>query len=538
MSALLNASATQAGALISNSRFEVPQFQREYSWEDDQVSEFWSDLRNSLESGEYFLGLVILTEDNGIKQVVDGQQRLVTLTLLATALHFAARHLGRKALALRIEADFLRSVNYETDEKEPRVFLSDPEDNKTLQAILNTGEAPSEGFLDESVSFRISRSYKFLQAKLRDDLTQDPFRRLGKWTEFITDQLYFAVFIHPDSASAYQVFEVVNTRGRELTTADLLKNYLLSQFPPLERAERYEQWRRLAKLFTQDDSQSTFVQFIRHAVTVHSGHVLPKDLFNFLASRRVPQGKIPPSPPELMQMLEERLPIYRQMMDQTSAGPADLHQLKVFAALNSLNIITVRPVLLALNDVDPSHQGLDYLLRLVVRRVVVGNLGTGNIERRFSEAARKVVEQGDWGVLRRELGDLDHERDEFVEQLRKRSLNKTVLSFMRRSALQGSTTPEAEGVLHFVWPRNADTWAGFSDEDGYWASTLGNTILASERTRPKEASFDWEGFKEHLLIKAITEEEKSRFERLGDWNAQRIEEFGRELAERAADVWF
>ena len=225
-------------------------------------------------------------------------------------------------------------------------------------------------------------------------------------------------------------------------------------------------------------------------------------------------------------------------MDPTSSGPADLRQLRVFAALNSLNIITVRPILLALHDVDQTHQGLDYLLRLVVRRVVVGNLGTGNIERRFSEAARKIAEQGDWEVLRRELSDLDHERDEFVEQLRKRSLNKNILGFMRRSAIQNSMTPEPDGVLHFVWPRNTETWTGFSEEDGYWASTLGNTILAAERTRPKEASVDWNGFKNQLLTKAIAEEDKPRFEHLGDWNVQQIEEFGRDLAERAANVWF
>ncbi|MDE4144837.1 DUF262 domain-containing protein [Phaeobacter gallaeciensis] len=538
MSGLLNASATQAGALVSNNRFEVPQFQREYSWEDDQVSEFWSDLRNNLETGEYFLGLVILTEENGIKQVVDGQQRLVTLTLLATALQYEAMALGRKALALRIEADFMKSVNYETDEKEPRVFLSDPDDNKTLQVILNTGEGPADELLDDSVSFRIARSYNFLRSKLKEDLKADPFRRLGKWTEFITDQLYFAVFIHPDAASAYQVFEVVNTRGRELTTADLLKNYLLSQFPNSERAERYEQWRNLAKPFSQDGSNSTFVQFIRHVVTVHSGHVLPKDLFNFLANRRGQSGKTPPSPPELMAMLEERFPIYRQMMDPTSSGPAEPHQLRVFAALNSLNIITVRPILLALHDVDQTHQGLDYLLRLVVRRVVVGNLGTGNIERRFSEAARKVSETGEWNILHRELSDLDHTRDEFIEQLRKRSFNKNILGFMRQSAILHSMTPEPKGVLHFVWPRNAGTWTGFSDEDGYWASTLGNTILAEERTRPKEASINWNGFKEHLLRKAIAEENRPRFERAGDWNVQQIEELGRIMAEQAADVWF
>lgn len=358
--------------------------------------------------------------------------------------------LGRKALALRIEADFLRSVNYETDAKEARVFLSDPDDNKTFQEILNTGEAPTKDIEDDSVSFRIARSFDFLRTRLKADLKQDPFRKLGKWTEFITEHLYFAVFIHPDAASAYQVFEVVNTRGRELTTADLLKNYPLSQFGADEKAERYEQWRNLAKPFSQDGSNSTFVQFIRHVVTVHSGHVLPKDLFNFLANRRVHSGKAPLSPPQLMTMLGERLPIYRQMMDPTSSGPAELHQLSVFAALNSLNIITVRPVLLALHDVDQTHQGLNYLLRLVVRRVVVGNLGTGNIERRFSEAARKIVEQGDWQVLRRELGDLDHERGEFVEQLRKRSFNKNILGFVRQSAIQRTMTPEPEGVLHFV----------------------------------------------------------------------------------------
>lgn len=538
MSDFLNASATQAGALISNNRFEVPQFQREYSWEDEQVSEFWSDLRKNLETGEYFLGLVILTEENDIKQVVDGQQRLVTLTLLATALHYEAMSLGRKALALGIEADFLRAVNYETDAKEARVFLSDPDDNRTLQEILNTGEAPTEGFSDDSVSFRIARSFKFLRSSLKEDLRQDPFRRLGKWTKFITDQLYFAVFIHPDAASAYQVFEVVNTRGRELTTADLLKNYLLSQFAADERAERYKQWRNLAKPFSQDGSNSTFVQFIRHVVTVHSGHVLPKDLFYFLANRRVQSGKTPPSPQELMRMLEERLPIYLQMMDPTSSGPAEIQQLRVFAALNSLNIITVRPILLALHDVDQTHQGLEYLLRLVVRRVVVGNLGTGNIERRFSEAARKVVEQRDWQVLRRELGDLDHEKDEFVEQLRKRSLNKNILRFVRQSAIQNTTTPEPDGVLHLIWPRNNETWTGFSEEDGYWASTLGNTILAEERTRPKDSSINWDGFKNHLLTSAIANENRSQFERVGDWNAQQIESFGREMAERAADVWF
>jgi uncharacterized protein with ParB-like and HNH nuclease domain len=97
----LNASASTAGALLSSSTFEVPQFQREYSWQRDEVSEFWNDLSNGLDSDSYFLGLVILTDEGGTKHVVDGQQRLITLSLLANAIYFEALGRGRTALADR-----------------------------------------------------------------------------------------------------------------------------------------------------------------------------------------------------------------------------------------------------------------------------------------------------------------------------------------------------------------------------------------------------------------------------------------------------
>ena len=69
----LNASATTAGALISGFTFKVPPYQREYSWLNEEVSEFWGDLQKSLRSESYFLGLVILTEEDETKHVVDGQ---------------------------------------------------------------------------------------------------------------------------------------------------------------------------------------------------------------------------------------------------------------------------------------------------------------------------------------------------------------------------------------------------------------------------------------------------------------------------------
>lgn len=539
MSAPLNASASQAGALISNSRFEVPQFQREYSWQPEEVEEFWSDLQSNLDSGYYFLGLIILTDENGIKHVVDGQQRIITLTLLATALFFAAKQLGRKALAERIESDFLRSIDYETDEKKPRVILSAPEDNQTFQHILDTGNAPTKtDYPDESVSSIIVNSYTTLQNKLQDDLRNDAFKRLGKWTDFLTNQLYFAVFVHPDPASAYQVFEVINTRGKELTTADLLKNYILSQTPKSDRQSQYGRWRAMSRRFAPDGSTNTFVQFIRHAVTVRSGHILPKDLYIFLANKRSYSGKKPPSPPELMDILEQELPLYIQMIDPTASGPAEGRVLQTFLALNSLGVIAVRPILLALLKLPDAWKGIDFLLRLVVRRIVVGNLGTGNVERRFGEAARTVYLTADWTRIVKDLSDLNPSRDEFVEQLRKRSYNKNTISFMRRSIVQKTTTPENEGTLHFIWPRNTTEWTHFFDEDSYWGSTIGNSILAAATRRPKEATEDWAGFQSTLLLDAAPQEWTDVIGSFEEWSATAIEQVGKELAEAAAAVWY
>ncbi len=537
----LNASASTAGTLFSSSTFEVPEFQREYSWGLEEVSEFWADLQMSLEADTYFLGLVILTNPSGIddgrKHVVDGQQRLITLSLLATAIFHEATRRERKALADRIQATFLRSIDYESDETAPRLKLSDVTDDATFQSLLSSGKAASPSSEDaDSVSGRMIASYDFINRKLSEDLKLDPFKRLGKWTDFITNHLYFAVFVHPDAASAYQVFEVINTRGKDLTTADLLKNYILSQTPSVARSDRYVNWRYLSRQFPNEGSNN-FVQFIRHVVTVRSGHVLPKDLFGFLANRLRLPGRTPPVPEELMQMLENALPRYQQMIDPTLAGPSEPLALGVYSALNSLGVIAVRPILLAVSDVPDSDEGLRYILKLVVRRIVVGNLGTGNVERRLSEAARIVHDTNSWQSLVESLKDLNPTKEQFVDQLRRRSFNKQVLQFMRRSILQKTIAPNHEGVLHFIWTRQSD-FAGMDEDEGsFWASTIGNTVLSTLDRRPKEV-VDWETFRQHMLPTCAPNEWVDRLQGVDEWDAAAVEKMGSELATAAGDIWY
>jgi hypothetical protein len=530
----LSASSSTAGALMSSSTFVVPQFQREYAWGREEVGEFWSDLHSSLEDESYFLGLIILTEEGGSFHVVDGQQRIITLTLLATALYHEAIFRDRRALADRIQSDFLRSIDYETDKTDPRVRLSDPVDDSTFQALLEFGEVDTTK-LGEDVSSRMVESYLQIQNLLRKDLARDPFKQLGRWADFISNKLYFAVFIHPDPISAYQVYEVINTRGMDLTTADLLKSYIISQTAIDQRPARYDQWKEISRQFP-DAGPTNLVQYIRHVVTVEGGYILPKDLFGFLAQRVTVRGKRPPPPDALMALLGERLPLYLQMIDPTAAGPAESEALGVFAALNSLNVITVRPILLAMSSVPDSLEGMRFILRLVVSRIVVSNLGTGNVERRFGEAAKKIATTGNWRSVVDDLSDLYPTEEDFKKQLQRRRFSKNVLGFIRRSIVQNTLTPDHSGVLHLI--AAPEGWLDLSEEEKTtWSPTIGNSFLAKIERRPKDAS-DWQSFKRVMLPEAVAGEWVGELGDIQRWDVDAISKMGHDLAEAARKIWF
>lgn len=533
----LNASSTTAGALLAGGRFRVPEFQREYAWGREEVDEFFSDLAKSLHDDTYFLGLIILTGEGTPKEIVDGQQRLLTITLLAAAICHEARAYGRRALAERIQSSFLRSIDFDTDEEHPRLELSGTADNLALVHILArpAKELTGSDLPDGSTTSLLLDAYRLLSTRLAADIAPDPFKRLGLWSEFLSDKLYLATFVHPDSGSAYRVFEVINTRGKELTTADLLKSYLLSQTTPSQRRTRYDQWQAISSAFGPD-SAPAFVQFIRHAVTTQRGHVEPRELYDVLSSGLGQRTRM--TPDELIDLLETNLDRYLQTMDPTTAGPASDAELAVYSVLNRLNVISIRPVILALANAENRVEGLHELLRLVVRRVVVGNLGTGNVERRFGQVAQRIAKESRWEpAFESLLQDLNPTKAEFRNQVQKRGLNRGVLTVIRQSVIQSTIVPDPVGYLYYIRPRDSDWPDADADRVSFWASTIGNTFLAEGARRPMGSS-SWAGFKTELLPLAVKHEWVKKIESYPEWNTDAIAEVGSEMAEVAEGVWY
>lgn len=546
MPAPLSASATTVGSLLSNTIFIVPAYQREYAWTDDQVEDFWNDLSGALGKNSYFLGLIVLTGDEKRKQVVDGQQRLITITLLAAAIRQTAIEVGRKALAERIESSLLKSLDYNTDEIVPRIELTDHKANQALHLLTAGGVLPDKLASKGSSAERMKAAYGKLKSHLNTTDRDEAFKQLGAWAEFIDEQLYIAVFEHRDEAEAYSVFEVVNTRGKQLTTADLLKNYTLRHTPEQDRDHRFDEWTRLSQMFEEFGNQQ-FVNLIRHTVNLQYGYFLPKDLYNRIAAKGdyavkdTTDASASLNVQRLMEDLNQHAELYLQLIDPTRPGPADDEELGVFRALDDLGVTAVRPLMMALHYSDNPVAGMRRVLKIIVHRMIVGTLGTSSIERKFAESALQVYVTRNSLVGIQAIEDIDPALDDFESQLIRRGLNRGLLSFIRLSIIQQTITPVSEGTLQFIQPKQSagsSGWPDLSEEQAsQWGSTLANSLIVNVDRRPRGAN-SWDGFREHLLDHAIDGEIKDLIRNFTSWNLDALESISTHLAERALDVWY
>lgn len=544
MTSPLQASAEKAGTLISSSCFKIPSFQREYSWKNDKVSDLWEDLSSSVNSENYFLGLIILTEKKSgkkeINNVIDGQQRLVTLSLLAKAMSNKARSLDQMMIADQIDSTFLRYMNFNTQKRHPRISFTDQSDDEIYKAILSSDSQTVTGLPKGAASSQMKKSFDRLSKDLNEFLDSNPDDYLGRLTEFLTSRLYFAVFVHPDDSAAFRIFEVINTRGQELTPADLLKNYVLGEAHG-ERQEKkfYRDWQYISdeiKEVTSGSAGTPFVQYIRHVIISKYGHIAGRDLYDVL-SKRKRDKKYDLHASKLISLLKTKLPLYKQMIDPNPNGDVEDRRLEIFSAFKSLNVSSVRPILLALSELDDGIKGMEYLLRIVVRLMVVESIGTGRIESKFGEAAEILAESGDWNKLPQCLSEIDPNRDRFVDRLKERSITKRTLTFIRRSVLQGTRTPEEEGHLHWIMPRDR-SWGGVKSGEANLVTSLGNSFLSKAPTLPKDASKSWDDFKDNLSDFALDDEITNPLKHCVTWDTKAIEMMGEMMAEKAAEVWY
>ena len=259
--------------LQKSPQFIIPIYQRTYSWTEKQCRQLWDDILRAGSSdviAVHFVGSIVYVEQ-GLSQVshqspllvIDGQQRLTTVSLLIEALACAVGDSepvdGFSAPKLR---HYYLSNPLESGERYYKLLLSQT-DNASLKAIIKHSEPPQEPSLRVTQNLQL---FTDLLAEQRDDLAT-VCRGLAKLV--VVD-----IALSRDQDNPQLIFESMNSTGKELSQADLIRNYILMGLDPALQTRLYEHyWRPMELDFGQEAYGTQFDSFMRHYLTVRTGEI-------------------------------------------------------------------------------------------------------------------------------------------------------------------------------------------------------------------------------------------------------------------------
>ena len=233
-------------SLLGGAKFSIDYYQREYRWETKQVAELIEDLtekfrnsyepdddRNAVEDyGHYFLGSIIISDKEGRKFIIDGQQRLTTLTLLLIHMYRQLDDDQQKAQL----ADLIFSQRFGR-----RSFNIDVEERAACMDALFTDADTEVVEQSESVS-NILHRFQDVEELFPDDLADTALPYFSDW---LIENVHLVEITAYSDADAYTIFETMNDRGLSLTPTDMLKGYLLANIGDGERRNAANQlWRK------------------------------------------------------------------------------------------------------------------------------------------------------------------------------------------------------------------------------------------------------------------------------------------------------
>src|ERR1043165_4742346 len=268
--------ATEAKLLAflkESSQFVIPIYQRTYSWTEKECRQLWDDIvRTGSNDGvsAHFVGSIVYIQ-KGLYQistqspvlVIDGQQRLTTVTLLIAAL---AKALGATEPLEDFSAEKLRGyylVNpLEKEERRHKLILSQT-DKVSLTAIVDGAEIPKEH------SIRVVQNFRYFEEWIAG--CKNDFVAVCKG---LAKLMVVDVALTRDQDNPQLIFESMNSTGRELSQADLIRNFILMGLEPELQTRLYEQfWRPMEVDFGQEAYGTHFDAFMRHYLTVKTGEI-------------------------------------------------------------------------------------------------------------------------------------------------------------------------------------------------------------------------------------------------------------------------
>lgn len=546
--------------LIGNGKkYHVPAFQRDYSWEQEQWEDLWNDIDELVAQpeGRHYMGaLVVESMSDRDFQIVDGQQRMATLSILALAIIATLGEQGTTDADKAANQDRARRLRERfIGEKDPasllessKLFLNET-DNGFYQDYLVQLRTPVNPRGLPRSNRLLWECFGWFKSRLAANADLHGEALAALLSETVARKLLFILITVEDELSAYTVFETLNARGLELSSTDLLKNYLFSRVKAkADLVALQRRWKALVAVVRQE----RFPDFLRYHLLCDTPQVRKQRLFKLVQSQVSSAADVF----ALMESLEARAELFAALNDAEHEYWLGSKEAK--RHVRELLLFRVRqptPLLFAAYErLDAADFGRVLKMVSVVsfRYTVVGGLNTNELEPVYHRAAKALLtDQAHrpadvFQLLRTIYVDdaaflRDFERLEIDTSGQRKRLVKYVLCQLEADATGVARDYEADAsTIEHILPENPlESWSGSFDLERHdrFVYRLGNLTLLEPSLNRQVGNQLWS---EKVAVYARSGYGMTQALAAGtyaEWTPATLDARQSSLAQRAVHVW-
>jgi uncharacterized protein with ParB-like and HNH nuclease domain len=556
--------------LFSNWKFKIPRYQRFYTWDEDQLSDFWLDLTS--DDGSYFFGSFILNREfekkTGYIEIVDGQQRILTITIFMAVLRDIFETLDQSIAELIQRKDIAhedRSGRYSY-----RIECSESSKNFFEKYIQSKKININESNPSTPEEKRIKKNYEFLHKLITNEYekresTYSKREYLNNLRERVADLLVIKIEIDSEEA-AYEIFETTNARGVDLSIADLLKNLIFKHIRNTDKRDLAKEiWTDIIKNIQETSTEMK--RFIRYYWISKYSMVTEKNLFKSI-KQNIKNWKL------LIENLKNASIQYNLLLEGERDDWENIkHGAKIFKSVNALKFMNVSQCYVLLLSILRNYDKLgtnplrifQIIEKFTFNYSVICKLPANKVEKIYSKYAREIekivndeIPKKISGCINRVFSELENDlKNEnpsfelFSEKFReisysnfqqKRMLIKYILTKINSYKQTGEFKIDFDNVNieHILPQKPSKDWKLTKDAIKEYVNLLGNLTLVHKAFNSKAGNKSLQEKVKELKKSeiTITKDLIEKIKKIGTWGEDEIINRQNELAEIAyKKIW-
>lgn len=536
---------SQVLSTASGSSLRVPEYQRGYAWEKAQFSEFWDDISQFAEQlgksdRTYFLGIVVLV-DGDPPEILDGQQRITTATLLLSTICEFLIAEGERAYAERLFDRYIATTSLSGKIKKHRLVLND-QDQGLFRDLVSGDEVSDPATNSQRQLIACKKHFNDRLRMWRRDAAVDHIDKAKQVADVLLERVFVVTITAFQLEEAGSVFERLNDRGVGLKPVELVRSLVMQLSRADDKKVILQQWGEIY----QQRPPANVDDLLRFDWVTRYGDATTGGLYKLIKAKfHAEEGKF--DPVTFSRELTRAASVYRAIY---GAAEGDDDYDNVAAALVELDARPMVPLLMKCHDFDKQRRSMiaSVALNAFMRNRVIANASSTSFEDEVYQLAKDIVDTED-SIMRgcEKLGTymLDDNRFKaaFVErQITRQKTAKFVLASLEnhliRKQAKGNKIlvvgTSREVHLEHVYPKKPaapEPWAA----SGQQVSRLGNMTLLGQKEGQGLGNSDFA-----TKLGGYTQSQfkiTKQLQQYDEWSPDQIKHRQEWMSEVACEVW-